>query len=68
VPIPAVSEVAMLRHLMEAREVNLSQLAQASGIALSTLSSILKGKRQMNKEHIKRLAACFHVQPAVFLP
>jgi HTH-type transcriptional regulator/antitoxin HigA len=68
VPMPAVSEAAMLRHLMEAREVNLSKVAETSGIALSTLSSILKGKRQMTKEHIKRLAACFHVQPAVFLP
>ncbi len=66
-PMPAVSGPAILRYLMGEREENLSQLAEASGIALSTLSSILNGKRQLTLEHIKLLASHFGVEPAVFL-
>jgi HTH-type transcriptional regulator/antitoxin HigA len=68
VPMPAVSEAAMLRHLMEAREVNLTEVAEGSGVVISTLSAILNGKRRMNKDHMMSLAAWFHVPPSVFLP
>src|SRR5947207_2335968 len=34
-PMPAVSGPQMLRHLMDAREATLSQVAEATGIALS---------------------------------
>jgi HTH-type transcriptional regulator / antitoxin HigA len=67
VPMPAVSGAAMLRHLVEAREATLSDVAEATGVALSTLSSVLKGKRKLNLDHIRRLAPYFGVKPAVFL-
>ncbi len=66
-PMPAVSDAAMLRHLIEAREVNLSAVAAATGIALSTLSSVLTGKRTLNRTHIEKLAPYFGVDPGVFL-
>lgn len=66
-PMPAVSGAAMIRHLMDARDENLSQLAAATGIVISTLSSILNGKRQLTLTHIKVLARHFGVEPAVFL-
>jgi HTH-type transcriptional regulator/antitoxin HigA len=67
VPMPVVSGVAMLRHLIEARDATLTQVAEDTGIALSTLSSVLKGARPLNLGHIKALAPYFGVEPAVFL-
>ena len=66
-PMPNVSEGAMLRHLMEAHDMNLSQAAEATGIAVSTLSAVLSGKRRLNLSHIRALASCFGIEPAVFL-
>ncbi len=66
-PMPAVSGPAMIRHLMEVHSENLSQLAAATGIVVSTLSSILSGKRRLTLDHIKALASHFGVEPAVFL-
>jgi HTH-type transcriptional regulator/antitoxin HigA len=66
-PMPAVSDAALLRHLIEAREGTLSEVAAATGIALSTLSSVLSGKRSLNRKHIEKLAPYFGVEPGVFL-
>jgi HTH-type transcriptional regulator / antitoxin HigA len=65
-PMPRVSGAEMFRHLMEARESTLSEVAEATGIALSTLSAILTGKRQLNRKHIQALARHFGVEPGVF--
>jgi antitoxin component HigA of HigAB toxin-antitoxin module len=45
----------------------LSDVASATGVALSTLSSVLGGKRKLNLGHIKALASYFKVEPGVFL-
>jgi HTH-type transcriptional regulator / antitoxin HigA len=34
--------------------------------AESTVSAVLNGKREMTREHIKRLSRRFHVSPEVF--
>jgi HTH-type transcriptional regulator / antitoxin HigA len=47
-PMPAVAEADMLRHLIDAREVTLLEVAEGTGIAVSTLSSVLSGKRRLN--------------------
>jgi HTH-type transcriptional regulator/antitoxin HigA len=65
-PMPRVSGANMLRHLMEARGATLSEVAEATGIALSTLSAIWTGKRQLNRKHIQALASYFGVEPGVF--
>jgi HTH-type transcriptional regulator/antitoxin HigA len=66
-PMPAVSDAALLKHLIEAREVTLSAVAAAADIAVSTLSSVLTGKRRLNRSHIAKLASYFGVEPGVFL-
>lgn len=67
VPMPAVSGPDLIRHLMDERDATLSQVAEATDIAVSTLSSVLKGKRKLNLRHVKPLATYFDVEPAVFL-
>ena len=67
VPMPKVSGTAMLRHLIEAGELTLSSVASATGIAVSTLSSVMSGKRELNRNHIEKLAAFFGVAAGVFL-
>jgi HTH-type transcriptional regulator/antitoxin HigA len=66
-PMPPVSDAEMVRHLIEAKEVTMSQVAAATGIAVSTISSVVAGKRQLNRNHIAKLAPYFGVEPGVFL-
>jgi HTH-type transcriptional regulator / antitoxin HigA len=66
-PLPPISEVEMLRHFLDTRGVTRSETARSTGIAVSSLSSILAGKRRMNRDHIEALAQFFKVSPAVFL-
>jgi HTH-type transcriptional regulator/antitoxin HigA len=67
-PLPAVSEAAMLRHLVDSRKVAQAEVARATGIAESTISAVLAGARRLNREHIEKLAKYFHVGPAAFFP
>jgi HTH-type transcriptional regulator / antitoxin HigA len=66
-PMAKVSDARMVRHLMEAKGVNQTEVAQATGIANSTISAVLKGTRQLTREHIGRLAIFFHVDPGAFI-
>ena len=65
-PIAPVSDVEMLRHLIEAKGVSQTEVSKATGIADSTISEVLKGKRSLNRTHIGRLARYFNVSPDVF--
>ena len=64
---PAVSEAEMLRHLIEARDVTQARVAGETGIAESTISAILAGKRRLSRNHVAALARYFKVSPAVFI-
>jgi HTH-type transcriptional regulator/antitoxin HigA len=64
--IPAPSDAAMLRHLLEARELTASDLHRETGIAHSTISAILSGKRGFAKDTIAKLAAFFKVDKGLF--
>jgi HTH-type transcriptional regulator / antitoxin HigA len=66
-PQPPVSDAEMLRHRIEARGTTQAQVAAATGIAESTISAILAGKRGMTRKHIESLARYFKVKPAVFM-
>ncbi len=66
-PLPDVSDGAMLRFLIDQKDVVQADVARATGIAESRISEVLSGKRQLTRAHIMKLAAYFHVQPAVFL-
>ena len=65
-PMAPVSDAEMLRHLIEAKEVSQTEISTATGIADSTISEILKGKRSLNRGHIGKLARYFNVSPDVF--
>jgi len=64
-PVPASDPVTVLRYLMESYGLNQKDLIPEFGVE-STVSLVLSGKRQMNRDHIERLSKRFHVSPAVF--
>ena len=63
--LKAATPIEVLRELMEANNLNQKDLVGVFG-AESTVSSILNGKRDLTREHIKRLSERFHVSPEVF--
>ena len=65
-PMAPVCDAEMLRHLIEAKGISQTEISKATGIADSTISEILKGKRALNRSHIGRLARFFMVSPDVF--
>jgi len=66
VPIPRASDAEILRHLIEAKGVIQAEVAHATGIAESTISEVLSGRRHFNRNHIAKLARYFRVEPGVF--
>lgn len=66
VRIPPASDAEMLRHLVEAKQVTQAQVAQNTGIAESTISEVLAGRRRLNRAHIGKLARYFNVEPGAF--
>lgn len=65
-PAEPASDAEMLAHLLDARGISQTELAAKAGIAGSTISEVLHGKRKLRREHIGRLAAFFGVSPTVF--
>ena len=65
--MPPVSGVDSLRYLMETHTVTQSVLAVKTGLAVSTISEILAGKRKLSLKHITELARFFGVKQTVFL-
>jgi HTH-type transcriptional regulator / antitoxin HigA len=66
-PMPTVASTDMLRFLIDNRATTQTEVATETGIAESTISEILAGKREMNRKHIEALARHFRVNPAVFM-
>jgi len=66
-PIEDVSENEMVEFLIEQKGVTQAEAARGAGIAESTISEVLSGKRRLTRKQIEKLAAYFHVSPAVFL-
>ncbi len=64
-PVPEAGPVDVVRHLMEAHRLRQKDLVDVFGTE-SIVSDVLNGKRDLTKEHIRRLSARFHVSPAVF--
>lgn len=63
--VPNAGPLEILRHLMEVHELRQKDLVDVFG-AESTVSDVLKGKRDITKEQVRRLSNRFHVSPAVF--
>ncbi len=68
--MPAVSDAAMLRHLIEARRITQAnpELRRSNryGAAMSTISNVLNGRRTLTRSHIGTLATFFSVTPGCF--
>ncbi len=65
-PMGGTTDAEMLRHLMEAHATTPTAVACAAGIALSTVSAVLRGHRRLTRHHIQVLAMLFRVSPSVF--
>ena len=65
--VPPASGVDMLRYLIETHQKTQSDVAAGTGLADSTLSDILAGKRKLSVKQNEALARFFKVSAAVFL-
>ena len=63
--IEPASDADMLRHLLEAKGVTQAQLSQEAGIAKSTISEVLAGKKPFSRQMIRKLAEFFKVDVRV---
>ena len=64
-PVPAAEPADVLRFLLEQNGLSQRDIASELG-SESTVSLVLSGKRQLNRDHIARLSRRFNVSPAVF--
>ena len=60
-------DAQLLRFLIDQNSVTQSDVASGAGIAESTVSEVLAGKRKLNRSQIAKLARYFHVEPGTFL-
>jgi HTH-type transcriptional regulator/antitoxin HigA len=66
-PIPDTrSPIRILKHLLDSNNMNASELGTLLGNR-SLGSKILRGDRELSKNHIRILAKRFNVSPAAFL-
>ena len=63
--IEPASDADMLRHLMEANGMTQVQLHRDTGIAKSTISEVLAGKKLFSRKMIRKLADYFKVDVSV---
>lgn len=63
--LPDAGPLDIIRHLMDEHELRQKDLVDVFGTE-SIVSDVLNGKRELQKEHIKRLSKRFNVSPAVF--
>jgi len=61
----AATPLEIIEELMAANELRQKDLADVFGTE-SIVSEVLNGKRELNKEHIKRLSERFKISPALF--
>ena len=63
--IEPAADADMLRHLMEAKGVTQAQLSKATGMAKSSVSEVLAGKKPFSRQMIRKLADYFKVDVSV---
>jgi HTH-type transcriptional regulator/antitoxin HigA len=64
-PVPDAEPVDVLRFLLTSNGLSQRDLVPELG-SESTVSLVLSGRRQLNRDHIARLSKRFHVSPGVF--
>ena len=63
--LPRAGPLAVLQFLMDQHGLKQKDLVDVFGTA-SIVSEVLSGKRELNKDQIKRLSDRFHVSPELF--
>jgi len=63
--LPQTGPLDVLQFLMKEHNLKQKDLAEVFGTP-SIVSEVLSGKRELNKDHIKRLSQRFHVSPELF--
>lgn len=63
--LPRAKPLQALRFLIEQHGLKQKDLVDVFGTP-SIVSEVLNGKRELNKDHIKRLSMRFHVSPELF--
>ena len=63
--LPKAPPLAVLQFLMDQHDLKQKDLAEIFGTP-SIVSEVMNGKRELNKEHIRRLSERFHVSPELF--
>ncbi len=61
-----IADREILAYLIGEKQVNQLEVAKATGIAESTISAVLAGKRELTRDHIGKLAHYFGVGTGVF--
>jgi HTH-type transcriptional regulator/antitoxin HigA len=64
-PIAPASDAEMLRHLMESKQIKQAQLSRHTGIAKSSISEVLMGKKPLSRQMIRKLADYFKVDLSI---
>jgi HTH-type transcriptional regulator/antitoxin HigA len=64
-PIAPASDADMLRHLMEAKGVTQADVHRDTGLAKSSLSEVLAGRKALSRQMIRTLADYFRVDVGV---
>ena len=63
--IEPASDADMLRHLIEAKGITQAQLSRDTGMAKSSVSEILAGRKPFSRQMIRKLAEYFQVPVGV---
>lgn len=63
--LPKAPPLVVVEFLMEQHGLKQKDLADIFGTP-SIVSEVMNGKRELNKEHIRRLSERFHVSPELF--
>lgn len=63
--IEPAADADMLRHLMDAKGLTQADLSREAGISRSSVSEVLAGKKTFSRQMIRKLAACFQIDPSV---
>lgn len=64
-PLRPSTPLQIIEELMDANDLRQKDLVDVFGTE-SIVSEVLNGKRELNKEHIKRLSVRFNVSPELF--
>ena len=63
--IGPASDADMLRHFMEAKQVNQTGIHRDTGIPKSSISEVLAGKKPLTRQMIRKLSRYFNVDVTV---